>query len=161
MIRKADTGDFNFFYTLYMHPAVNPFLLYEKMSREEFQPIYDQLIADGVKYLFLEDGKPVGMFKLIRQKYRNAYTGYLGGVAILPSETGKGFGKKMLSEAIEMAKSSGIRRIELSTATTNKKAIQLYTHLGFQQEGVLINYTYLQSSDRFIDEIMMALLINP
>lgn len=45
MTQKADNNDFNFIYELYMHPQVNPYLLYELMDAGNFEPIYKDLEA--------------------------------------------------------------------------------------------------------------------
>jgi putative acetyltransferase len=52
-----------------------------------------------------------------------------------------------------------MRRIELSVATHNQKACQLYETVGFQKEGVFKNYGFLKSENRFVDEYAMAILI--
>ncbi|MEY4541098.1 MAG: hypothetical protein RLZZ306_2855, partial [Bacteroidota bacterium] len=61
MYRKATQNDFKFIYDLYMHPQVNPFLLYEPMENEEFKPIFDKLLENEIKYVFTdENDTPVG-----------------------------------------------------------------------------------------------------
>jgi RimJ/RimL family protein N-acetyltransferase len=57
-----------------------------------------------------------------------------------------------------LAKQKGFLRIELSVATGNEKAIELYKKAGFLHEGVLKNYTFLKSKNQFIDEAVMAFL---
>ena len=52
MIRIAQPADFDFIYELYMHPQVNPFLLYEPMERESFKPIFEDLLERAVKLLY-------------------------------------------------------------------------------------------------------------
>jgi len=158
MVKKADTKDFDFFYELYMHPAINPYLLYEQMSATEFGPVFESLLQQEVLFVYYADGLPAGMFKLIAQKYRNAHICYLGGVAIAPVFSGKGEGSKMMNQIITLARKSGFLRIELTVAIANDKAIQLYEKAGFQKEGVLKKYTHLKSEHRYIDEIMMALI---
>lgn len=156
MIRLATSHDFDFIYGLYMHPEVNPFLLYERMDQPSFQPIFDELL--GFVYVLEDHGKPVGMFKFIPLKHRNAHIAYIGGLAIDPPHSGKGYGRLMMQEIIQLGKSLGLLRLELSTATSNQKAIRLYEHAGFQQEGVLRKYTHLKSEDRFVDEVIMGYL---
>src|SRR6478736_8872937 len=82
MIRLATSKDIIFFYDLYMHPEVNPFLLYENMDLLPFEPIFMELVQDHLLYVFEISQKPVGMFKLIPLKHRNAHIAYLVGVAI-------------------------------------------------------------------------------
>ncbi len=143
---------------LYMHPQVNPFLLYEVMTAENFYLVFDELEKKGVLYIFEVDGESIGMFKLVQQHYRNKHIVYLGGLAIDPEHAGKGYGLQMMEEIKEYAKQNGFLRIELTVATSNEKAIQLYLKAGFHHEGVLKKYTYLKSKDQYVDEAVMAYL---
>ena len=158
MVRKITTADFDFIYSLYMHPDANPYLLYELMDEQSFLPVFNDLSEKGIIYIFSEDGMDTGMFKFIRQQHRNAHTAYLGGLAIHPAYAGKGYGKNMMQEIIALGKEMGLIRIELSTAIINDKAIALYEKVGFEKEGVLRKYTWLKSENRFIDEVMMSYL---
>lgn len=158
MIRLADKADFNFIYACYMHPQVNPYLSYEKMSAEKFQPIFNNLLEQQVKYIYGTDKESRGMFKLIPQQHRNSHIAYLGGLAIHPLFFGKGEGNKMLQAIVALVREEGFLRIELCVDVNNKKAIQLYEKNGFEKEGVLRKLTYLKSEERFVDEVMMSLL---
>ena len=158
MIRKITAADADFIYGLYMHPEINPYLLYEMMDEKTFAPIFTDLLQQGIIYVYEAEGLPAGMFKFIQQQHRNAYTAYLGGVAIHPSFAGKGHGIKMLQEVIELGRQMNLLRIELSTALANNKAIHLYEKIGFVKEGVLRKYTWLKTEDRFLDEVMMSYL---
>lgn len=159
MIRKAVDGDFNFIYGLYMHPQSNPFLLYEQMDENSFIPIFQDLLAKEVLYIYEKESKPIGMCKLAPQQHRNAHIVYLGSVAILHSLTGNGEGFRLMEEIKLYVKNKGFLRIELTVATINEKAIRLYEKAGFIREGVLKNYTLLKSENRFIDEVVMAYLM--
>lgn len=158
MVRKANESDFNFFYGLYMHPEINPWLLYEMMPEEEFHPIFSDLLRREALYVFTKEGEPAGMFKLVPQKFRNSHIMYLGGVAIVPSQSGKGYGKEMVLAAVALAFSMGCVRIELTVATTNFPAIALYESAGFVTEGILRKYTFLKAENRYMDEQVMALV---
>lgn len=159
MTRLIREQDFDYIYGLYMHPATNPFLLYEQMSEEAFRPLFDELLAKQIIYIYEPEGTPVGMFKLIPYLHRTAHVVYIGGLAIDPSHMGQGRGAAMMQTIIALCKAKGFLRLELSTATTNEKAIRLYEKAGFEKEGVLRNYTYLKSEDRYLDEVMMAYLV--
>jgi RimJ/RimL family protein N-acetyltransferase len=159
MLERAKTSNFEFIYELYMNPKINPYLLYEIMDSEKFLPIFRDLIHNKVLYLFKVDSEIIGMCKLIRQKYRNEHIMYLGGVAINPNYFGKGFGTKMMLEVIDFCKTKRISRIELSVDTKNEKAIKLYESVGFEKEGILRNYTFLKSRNKYIDEQIMSNLI--
>jgi putative acetyltransferase len=160
MTRIAVTSDFGYLYGLYMHPAINPFLLYEQMPVEEFRPVFNKLQEKGYLYVYQDqEGVPVGMFKLVPQQYRNSHVVYLGGLAIDPLFTGKGYAMQMLHEIKGMVAQKGFSRIELTVAVMNEKAIRLYEKAGFQQEGRLRNFTFLKSEGRFIDELIMSCLL--
>lgn len=158
MIRNITTNDFDYIHQLYMHPQVNPFLLYEQMDAVGFIPIFNELLAKNIIYIFSVDGRDVGMFKFIKQEHRNAHIAYLGGLAIHPSCSGKGYGLQMMNEIIKLGKTMDILRIELSVATFNDKAIALYEKMGFAKEGILRKFTHLKSEGRYIDEQLMSYL---
>ena len=159
MIRNANQNDFEFIKSLYFYPDINPYLLYEMSEIEHFEAIFQQLIVNQILYVFEDEGIMKGMFKLGPFQHRTSHIVYLGGVAVAPMHAGKGLGATMLLEILEFAKTKSYRRIELSTATFNKKAIHLYEKIGFVQEGVMRNYTFLKSENRYIDEVLMSCLI--
>lgn len=160
MLRNATAADFPFFYGLYMHPQVNPWLLYEPMDEGEFGPIYVNLLSQACLYVCEQNGEAVGMCKLLPMPYRNSHVLYLGGVAVDPAHVGKGYGQAMLQEILTWAQQRGFLRIELTVASFNNKAITLYKKAGFVEEGVLRQFTYLKSQDRIIDEVLMSYLID-
>jgi putative acetyltransferase len=125
----------------------------------DFPAIFEELQGKGLLHIFEADGAPRGMFKLIPLAYRTSHIAYLGGVAIHPDFFGGGYGTKMLQEIIALGRSMGLHRIELSTATINEKAIHLYEKAGFQKEGVLRDFCWLKSENRYIDEVMMAAVL--
>jgi putative acetyltransferase len=157
MIRKATIKDQDFLYELYMHPSINPYLLYEPMDAVTFSPILEELVQKNLIHIYYkEDNTAIGMFKLVPHTYRSAHIVYLGGVAIHPLFAGKGFGQQMMKAIIEYAMSIGFLRIELSVAVTNKNAINVYEKVGFVKEGIMKKYTYLKKADIFIDEVLMS-----
>jgi putative acetyltransferase len=158
MIRNITETDFDFIYGLYMHPSVNRYLLYEQMDAASFKPIFGDLLNRNIIYIFEADGRAVGMFKFIRQEHRDSHKAYLGGLAIDPSFSGKGYGLQMMKEIIELGKTMDILRIELSVSIFNEKAISLYEKVGFSKEGVMKKFTHLKSEGRFIDEQLMSYL---
>lgn len=98
MLRKALPQDLDFIYNLYMHPQANPWLLYEQMSREEFIPVYNDLLDKSIKYVFHIDETNAGMVKIIPRTYRAAHTAYIGGVAVDPALGGRGYGRQLMKE---------------------------------------------------------------
>ncbi len=159
MIRKATTKDFEFIYELYMHPQINPYLLYEQMDTLAFLPIFEELVSKQVLFVYEDETKQIGMCKLVPQQHRNAHIIYLGGVGIQVSQSGKGHGLNMLQEIKTYASNSNFSRIELSVATINVRAVHLYEKAGFVKEGIMKNFTYLKEEDTFLDEVLMACLL--
>ena len=158
MIRIAFEEDLDFIYGLYMHPEVNPFILYEPMDKNEFEPIYNDLVAKRIKYIYSDNDADIGMFKLIPLTYRTSHIVYLGGLAVHPDYKGRGYGKKMMNEIIEFVGRQGFLRIELSVAEINTTAISLYEKSGFTKEGLLKKFSHLKKDQRFMDEFLMAYL---
>ncbi len=158
MIRKMTQQDFHFIYELYMHPGVNKYLLYEPMSETEFNPIFPDFLEKQIIYIFEFAEAPIGMFKLVPYAHRTSHVAYIGGLAIHPSHSGKGLGTQMMNEIKALAQERGIGRLELSTSVINERAIRLYENAGFQREGILRKYSYLESEDRYLDEVMMSWL---
>ena len=158
MVRKATPEDFDFVYGLYMHPEVNPFLLYEMMNAEQFKPIFDELLRKNAKYIFEQEGAAIGMFKLVPNVYRAGHIVYLGGLAIHPAYGGKGYGSRMMKEIVQYVEQEGFLRIDLSVSVINPRAQRLYENAGFEKEGILRKYNHLASEGKFLDEVMMSWL---
>lgn len=159
MIRHAAASDFEFIYELYMHPLINPWLLYEPMDAHNFKPIFEDLISRSVLYVYQHEEVPVGMCKLVPEEHRSAHVLYVGGIGIHPSFAGNGYGVQLMEEIKLFADAEGYKRLELSVAVINEKAIRVYEKAGFEKEGVLRKYTYQQSEDRYLDEVMMSCLL--
>lgn len=160
MLIKAAPADFDFFYNLYMHPEVNPYLLYELMDTELFRPIYDDLLQQQVLYKFNDGVTDTGMCKLVLHRYRDGHKMYVGGLAIHPEHAGKGYGGLMMQDILNFAKEHSRSRVDLSVSTENERAIALYKKYGFVIEGRLKNYSYLAGENRFVDEYLMCYLQN-
>jgi arsenate reductase (thioredoxin) len=158
MLIKAAATDFDFFYSLYMHPEINPYLLYELMDKELFRPIYDDLLQQQVLYKYNNGVSDAGMCKLVLHRHRDGHKMYVGGLAIHPEHAGKGYGMLMMQDIIAFAKTHNRSRVDLSVSTENAKAIALYKKCGFVIEGTLKNYSYLAGENRFVDEYMMCYL---
>jgi RimJ/RimL family protein N-acetyltransferase len=77
-------------------------------------------------------------------------------MGLVPDFRGKGFGERLLRQAVQAADEFGFRRIELGVFATNTAAAELYRKVGFVEEGIkrmaiLVDGTYH-------DEIIMARL---
>lgn len=77
-------------------------------------------------------------------------------MGLVPDFRGRGFGERLLRQAVQAADVFGFRRIELGVFATNTTAAALYRKVGFVEEGrkrmaILVDGTYH-------DEIIMARL---
>ena len=59
----------------------------------------------------------------------------------------QGFGKKLMSAALEFAKKNNISGIELSTAKNNTTAQSLYEKLGYERDEDYYNYYLTVTND--------------
>jgi L-phenylalanine/L-methionine N-acetyltransferase len=158
MIRKATQKDFNFIHGLHIHPEVSRFLFYEPMPAEEFRPLFNKLLEQGILYVYEEEIVVMGMFKFMPQQHRAAHIADLGGIAVHPSFAGKGCGQRMLHEIMQLGKHMGFLRIQLGVSEVNAKAIHLYEKAGFKKEGRLKKYIHLKNENIFLDDVLMAYL---
>ncbi|CAM2920572.1 GNAT family acetyltransferase [Legionella steigerwaltii] len=84
-----------------------------------------------------------------------AHVGALG-IGVLAPYRGQGIGEALLSTALQMAKSKGLTRIELTVREHNKAAISLYEKYGFVKEGIHKNAVRIDGV--YENHIFMALL---
>ncbi len=105
MLVKATETDFDFFYGLYMHPQINPYLLYEVMDKKMFKPIFEELLQQQVLYKFKDGVTDAGMCKLVLHRFRDSHKMYVGGLAVHPEYAGKGYGFLLMQDIIAFAQS--------------------------------------------------------
>lgn len=117
--------------------------------RRNVERSYPQIIA-------LVDGAVVGWCNV--PPASRAVSAHVGDLfmGLVPEFRGKGFGERLLRQAVQAADVFGFRRIELGVFGTNTAAAALYRKVGFLEEGtkrmaILVDGTYH-------DEIMMARL---
>jgi ribosomal protein S18 acetylase RimI-like enzyme len=77
------------------------------------------------------------------------------GVCVLKEFWGYGIGRNLLQEAIAWADVSSIHKITLNVLETNVKAIELYTKLGFEIEGIL-KKDKLLSDGKYYNTLVMG-----
>ena len=87
-----------------------------------------------------ENGKQVGSLILCFSEDKAS----IFSVAVLEKWRGKGYSKKLMNSAIDVAKQKGCRIMELNTEKTNDVANNLYKSLGFELKGLLDDYNNYQ-----------------
>jgi ribosomal protein S18 acetylase RimI-like enzyme len=58
---------------------------------------------------------------------------YLRALAVAPEQQGRGYGRAILSEAVELMLSEGFTQLALDVATQNRNALSLYLSCGFRE----------------------------
>lgn len=114
-----------------------------------------------VKNITDKTTKNVGfvLFYLSRLKRRKHVAEF--SIGIIAGESGNGYGRKSIDNAIKLAKDKGIKIIKLTVDTKNQRAISLYKSKGFAICGCIKNskYVYIKNQDiyEFRDEYIMTL----
>lgn len=76
------------------------------------------------------------------------------GLMVAASHRRRGIGWALLEQAVQWARKSGVRKIELHVFPHNEPAIRLYERFGFAQEG--FRRAHYRREDGFVDAILMA-----
>ena len=97
----------------------------EKARKEAAEDIINHFV-----YLIEKDGKIAGT---ISYELKNKNHAYLFGVVVIPELQRQGIAREAVKIILEMLK--GVKLIDLVTHPENKKAIGLYTSLGFKKVG--------------------------
>lgn len=86
------------------------------------------------------DGEIVGWCVALIRTHAKWRSGRVYSVAVLPSMSGRGVGRKMLNWSLERLENDGVRRVYLEVRERNEGAIALYTSLGFEPMRLLPDY---------------------
>ena len=164
MLRQGSEQDFDKLYPIYMHPTVNPYLSFEIMSKEEFLPIFQELIESEVLYVYeSSNGEDILATCIVcYSTRRTSHVVTLSTLATNPNFHRQGIGTRFLHDLIKEIRTNNeqIKRIELYAEVDNENALKFYKKNGFQVEGCLKKYHKRASSDEYIDELILALIFN-
>ena len=97
-------------------------------------------------FLFEIENKIVGMCSIeginkIRIKHRVDLA-----ITVLKNYWGNKIGEKLIDYAIDYCKSNCIKKIELTVRIDNERALKLYKKFGFEIEGEIKNFIYLNGN---------------
>jgi len=126
---------------------------YDKTRVERFFSSPEQLI--GV--VGLVDGEVVGHLHIFRFVSRMSHVGELI-VYLHQDYHNVGLGSEMLREGLDLSKSRGLKRVQLSVVAGNLKAIHLYEKLGFAKEGDRVG-AYLGEDGHYYDAVDMGVIL--
>jgi RimJ/RimL family protein N-acetyltransferase len=159
MLRKVKRDDFNEVYEIYMDETVNPFVNFEIMDKESFQPIFDKMIAEGGLHVYDSEGVIISALVIKRFEHRLKHLAYVGAFGIKKSHQGRGIGTKIMQETKRKLQLEGVRRIALRVEADNQRALGFYKKLGFQLEGTLQNHMKREQDPDYVDVHSMGLLL--
>jgi len=104
------------------------------VSDEKNKTFFSQFINsdNGVLHLYRCDGEAIG-FSTIHHCFsstRAETVAVLSDLYVVLAHRGKGYGRKLVDHAVEVAKSKGYSRLQWLTAQDNDKAQKLYKKIG-------------------------------
>lgn len=94
---------------------------------EEMREIVDKT-SGRPTYVAELDREPVGAIRVFLYEDRGAYPHLF---SVLPEQQGRGYGRQILTQTIQLLQSQGRDRIEIDVECDNENALGLYLSLGF------------------------------
>ncbi len=148
----ALVGDFNAAFEGYYVPMRHTAASLDTMLRTNDIRLADSLIARTAS------GDLLGVGLLGVRGMR----GWIGGMAIVPTHRGRGYGSRLMTALVERARGLGLAALQLEVLDQNDAARRLYTRLGFVETRPLVVYTgpadlhIASASTQHISEIPVA-----
>jgi len=113
---------------------------------EAFNQRQMQYLIRSQNYFYVIESEGCVAAYIILLKRKNSKSLRLYAIAVAPFARGKGYAKKLISKAIEIARQNEYKMLSLEVKTDNHAAISLYQSLGFQKLKLLTAY-YKDHSD--------------
>jgi len=132
----------------------------KKIERTEEPPFDLLLLADpsmeviksyierGICYALEKENKIIGVYVLIETR---PLTYELVNIAIDSKHQGNGYGKMMIFDAIEKAKSFGAKVLEVGTGNSGISQLALYQKCGFKIKGIDHDFFKRHYSEKIIE----------
>ena len=121
---------------------------------------FQQAKEAGMRYLVARaNDKVVGGANLMPFNGKRAHIAEFG-VYILKTHRNLGLGTIILEEFIEVARNSGYQALQLSTFSTNRRAIHVYKKCGFKKCGKLSRDIKF-ADGTYANRVIMELLLTP
>lgn len=111
----------------------------EKMKRKQTELAQASVEADDSTIFVAEqDGIFLGYIELKEEIdfFTTEKTAYISAVAVASSGEGKGVGKQLMHRAEQWSREKGLKQLVLNVFKANQRAIDIYRHLGYEEEIV-------------------------
>jgi RimJ/RimL family protein N-acetyltransferase len=102
-----------------------------------------------------DGGRIVGRVSIARDQHPASRHVADLGLMVAASHRRRGIGTKLLEAAVEWARASDVRKLELHVFPWNEPAIRLYENFGFVREGY--RRAHYRRGDEYVDAVLMAL----
>ena len=118
--------------------------------------VHGNIKAKNIQLVALASGSVIGWCDIVRSPRETMkHCGVLG-LGVTSMHRGRHLGRELMTAAIARAWKRSISRIELTVREDNLPAINLYTQLGFQAEG--LRRRALRVDGEYVNLVAMALL---
>jgi L-amino acid N-acyltransferase YncA len=160
-IRAYQTEDTQAILAIINYNIVHSTSLYDYTIRnyEQQKAILEEKIKKGFPVLVaVTNGEPVGFGMYSEFRFREAYKFTVEhSVYVSHDEMGKGIGKLLLSELIELAKAQELHTMIGVIDSENQGSILFHEQFGFKTVGIIKESGY--KFDRWLDSVFMQLLL--
>ncbi|MBI1301016.1 MAG: GNAT family N-acetyltransferase [Alphaproteobacteria bacterium] len=159
MMRPVTEDDFEVVHEIFMDQTVNRHLIYDKCTKKEFEPIFEEILNRCYSWIFIKNDEEYGFCSVTQQPGRADHVAQIKTVGIKKEYQNKGYGSMLLEEIIEKLKQDGFKRVELRTDEDNQRGISFYKKMGFFIEGYQKKYFKRPKDGKYIDNVYMAKLL--
>jgi phosphinothricin acetyltransferase len=160
-IRHFENKDTQGILDIINYNILNSTALYDYKTRSfaEQKVLLEEKIKKGFPVIVAEhDGILVGFGMYSEFRFREAYKFTVEhSVYVSPNKIGKGIGKLLLTELIELAKAQGLHTMIGVIDSENKNSISFHQQFGFKTVGIIKESGY--KFDRWLDSVFMQLLL--
>jgi len=129
---------------------------FEEESKMELEFFKKRLSdPDNVTFGVFNNHNLIGILTLrTSQRIKTKHNGHLVAMYVDKDHRRKGIGKLLIKKVISYAKNHGIMNLFLTVTSSNKEAIKLYEHMGFEIYGIEKREIY--HNHQYLDSYLMA-----
>lgn len=160
MLRLGTDDDMAALHAIYMEPETNPYLSFERMSLDDFGPVFAALQSEGTLYVWEVDGIVVATCTANRWARRARHVVSIGSVATRRDRWRQGHGGAMMRAVVGVLRGQGVERVDVWVEADNAGALAFYAGLGFVTEGVLRGCFRRAGAGAAVDEVVMAVYLD-